>query len=120
MEYDDDAPMFDEDSMTFNRATLEDYQNFNRPPLDISTNQDLFLMNIDIAPSVKYRTINNVRRPDPEIKIYAVNEVGNSVEVNVRGFVPYFYSELPDIEPTEDKEILAEIARKINEHFAQI
>jgi hypothetical protein len=31
----------------------------------------------------------------PKIKIFGVNQKGNSFEVNVEGFIPYFYSELP-------------------------
>lgn len=42
---------------------------------------------------------------------------GNSLQIDVKGFVPYFYTELPRI-GTPNKEQLQLITDNINAHFA--
>lgn len=41
------------------------------------------------------------------IKIYAVTNDGNSLQIDVKGFKPYFYSELPrNLAQNQPKEII--------------
>jgi DNA polymerase elongation subunit (family B) len=54
-------------------------------------------MNIDVAGTVENRyDEENCKSMYPLIQIYCVTRDGNSVCVNVRNFVPYFFAPFPD------------------------
>lgn len=95
-----------EESVAFN-SRLDGYENYQRRPFVPNTKDPLYLMNIDVAASyqkkyVKEKVWQNdtfvekeftIKRP--LIQIYSTTPNGDSVCVNVRDFVPYFFAPLP-------------------------
>jgi hypothetical protein len=80
----------------------------SRPPLNIKQNEPLIFQNLD-GDYITEDTSGAQNKLEEEavIRLFGVTLNQNSVQVNIRGVIPYFYVPLPDgIDPTKDCDTL--------------
>ena len=117
------------DDSVYQDITEEMKARWKRPPVpSYSNDQDLNLQWLDIDmvageplkenPNRKKKVVGSTSGQVPVLRLFGVNETGNSVAVFIHGFTPYSYFALPAGYEFEDtQEILAEVRKAINDRL---